>query len=196
MYKATATPAPGTTISSFNCTPLSGVVFPITTTTVNCVAIASNGLQATATFKVTVTPQQEVKVPPATLIRELLQAVSSSKIPRGIRLELTGLLQIALHNLQTPPHRGRSLGGYGQAPPLPFAQLFAPLDGLHLGAARRGCSTQSAINDLELFIAVIKHDQKQRRPQIPSALASAGIRSASSIVASLACKSQGNSGGR
>jgi len=180
------------------------LTFPITTTTVTCIAIASNGLQATATFTVTVKPQEEGKVPPATLIRELLQAVSSSKIPRGIRFELTSLLENALHSLQAPPHKGRRVGGYAQAPPLPFAQLFAPLQALHFAplqalqseASRHGCSTQPAVNDLELFIALIKRDQKQRRPQISSALASAWIRSASSIAASLACKSPGNSGGR
>ena len=149
--------------------------------------VASNastkGEGADETFK---TLEEPVVVKgPKVKLTELLHEVGSSNIPLGIRLELTALLNDALRHLP--------LSGYGTPPPVKFggqslraqAASLASLKGKPLKGKQFGCRVGRSFFDLQLFIAVIQHDQKTRKPEIPSSLARAWIASAQSIEASL-----------
>jgi hypothetical protein len=111
-----------------------------------------------------------------------LHEVSSSKIPHGLRFELSALLKDALRNLDP-------LSGYGNRPPMRWfggQSLRAQAASLEsLTAKRVECKVGRSLVDLQLFIAVIQRDQKGRRPEIASSLARAWILLAQSIEASL-----------
>jgi hypothetical protein len=149
--------------------------------------VASNattkGEGADETFK---TLKETVVVKsPAVKLTELLHAVSSSRIPLGLRLQLSALLRDALRNLDP---KG-SLSGYGDSPPVRLfggQSLGAQAASLESLKARPGkCRLDRSFIDLQLFVAVIQRDQKGRRPEIASSLARAWITSAQSIEASL-----------
>ncbi len=125
---------------------------------------------------------------PEANIRQLLNEVSAAGISRGIRNELSGLLEYALRNLKAPRGFGGGPSGFGS-----YRELS---DALQANSAtpRCGYSTRQAFEDLEQFIAVIARDQSRRRPQIPRGLASAWSQSARSIAASLSCGSVGKYG--
>jgi hypothetical protein len=129
---------------------------------------------------------------PAAEIRALLHEVSTSGIPHRISRDLSSLLANALHGLG---RGGGLLSGYGgnaqvAAGEQSLQALTAPLDALI--SKPRGCASQPSLDELGRFIAVIENDQKGRRRQIPSGLASAWIRSAESIERSLSCRSKGH----
>ena len=140
--------------------------------------------------------------PPAVMIGQLLQEVSSSHIPHSIRHELSGLLSDALRGLE-------ELSDYGQLASAPRGVVLRslPTRGLmlspkakkadrhrHQDRHRHESSHQRACNALEEFIDVIEDDQRGRKPQIPANLASAWSQAAHSIETSLGCGSDQHPG--
>ena len=125
---------------------------------------------------------------PEAAIRELLQEVGAAGIRRGIRNELSGLLEDALRNLRGNRGFGVGPGGFRG-----YAALASPLWAF-TETSYCGNTTRQAFNDLEQFIAVITRDQSRRRPQLPSGLASAWSQAAGSIAASLSSGSGGEHG--
>ena len=127
------------------------------------------------------------KTPPATspevAIHQLLQEVSSSTIPHGIRHELSCLLSDTLRSLA-------GLSGYG-----PSKCGAALLSSKATKADRHKRGHAGACDDLQQFIDVIKNDQHRRKPKIPAKLAAAWSKAASDIDASLGCTSHDNSPG-
>jgi hypothetical protein len=178
---AACSPSPGSGSSAVG---VSAVVTGLTaSTTYHFRVVASNattkGEGADETFKTLEEPV--VAKGPKVKLTELLHQVSSSKIPLGIRLGLSALLNDALRNLP--------LSGYGNLPPARFfggQSLRAQAASLgSLKAKQVPCKVGRSFLDLQLFVAVIQRDQKTRKPQIPSSLARVWIASAQSIEASL-----------
>ena len=107
------------------------------------------------------------KLTPAAEVEKLLQGVKTARLPRGLRYELTSLLEGALRGLASTAARKSSVES---------------------AAARRQCVNKRALQDLDEFINVVKHNEGRHNPrQIPPALASEWIRQAQKIVASLGC---------
>ncbi len=120
---------------------------------------------------------------PEAAIHQLLQEVSSSTIPHGIRHELSCLLSDALRSLA-------GLSGYG-----PSKCETALLSSKATKADRHNRGHAGACEDLQQFIDVIKNDQHRRKPKIPAKLAVAWSKAASDIEASLGCTSHDSSPG-
>ncbi len=119
-------------------------------------------------------------------IHQLLQEVSSSAIPNGIRHKLSCLLSRALHSLVGPSGYGHSKCGTG------FLSSRAAT-----AKADRWKSTRSgACEDLEQFIDVIGNDQHRTKPKIPAKLATTWSRAAYDIEASLGCMRDGRQSSR
>ena len=180
-------PAGGT--DTVSCVPASGSTFPIGSTTVTCSATSKAGETGTATFEVTITPQQASAVDS---IFNLLKEVRTARIQPGIRFELTALLENALASLNGP---GGFFPGHGGSPLVAGGSFGQSLEALtaQLTVGREfGC--QQALNDLGQFIVVIQADQRTRRRQIPSSLAVAWTSSAQSIETSLSCRTDNHGG--
>ena len=189
-------PAGGT--DTVTCVPASGSTFAIATTTVTCSATSKAGETGTATFKVTITEAKakEVKGTPTAALLALLQEVDSARIPRGIRTELSVLLEQALRSLTPPPRIHFPIGFRGNlVAAVPFGQPLVQAFAVPARAPQHQCTTLQAYDDLGQFIAVIDRDQqRRRRAQIPAGLAIAWVKTAQSIQASLSCGSGGKSG--
>jgi hypothetical protein len=159
------------------CVPPSGSTFAVGTTTVTCTSTDKAGNGAMATFTVTVTAgeaEEAEEAPPTavTQLQQLLRGVGASRIQRGVRFELSGLLADALRSLAHTPG---------------------------LDQRWRQCTAQQrALGDLGQFISLIRLGERGRRPLIAPAIGNPWIQSAQSIEASLICRPahHGRSGGR
>ncbi len=121
---------------------------------------------------------------PEAAIRQLLQEVSSSTIPHGIRHKLSCLLSQALRSLA-------GLSGYG-----PSKCGAALLSSKATKADRHKRGHAGACEDLQQFAEVIEHDQYSRKPRIPAELGTAWSKAAHDIQASLGCTSHDKSPGQ
>jgi hypothetical protein len=183
-------PGAGTSAVSVSA-PLSGLS-PNTTYDYRISATNSTGTSKglNETFKTAVEEVVQTGPTAETEIRQLLQEVITAKVPRGIRNELSGLLQEALRSLRPCRGFGGGPSGYGGHATPSVSALVAPLQAM-TASRRNGCTTRQAFDDLEQFIAVIEHGQGRRRPQIPASLAAAWSHTAKGILASLSSGSHG-----
>ena len=145
-------------------------------------AVLTNAHGTTTSTAATLTVNAPATSPEAA-IHQLLQEVSSSTIPHGIRHKLSCLLSKALRSLA-------GLSGYG-----PSKCGAALLSSKATKVERHTSGHPGACEDLQQFIDVIEHDQRSRKPKIPAGLAKAWSKAAHDIEASLGCTAHDKSPG-
>jgi hypothetical protein len=148
-------------------------------------AVLTNAHGSTTSTAATLTVNAAATSPEAA-IHQLLQEVSSSAIPNGIRHKLSCLLSNALHSLS-------GLSGYGH---LKCGTGLLSSRAATAKAGRRKSMQPDACEDLEQFVDVIRNDQHRRKPKIPAKLATAWSQAASGIEASLGCTRPGRESSR